>query len=52
VDHVRIPWPDRSMGTKQLIVGLTDSIHQRNFALQSSDSQQGTLAIPLSLTGY
>jgi hypothetical protein len=52
VDHVRIPWPDRSAGPYQLIIGLTDSIHQRSFALQSSDSLQGTLAVPLSLTGY
>jgi 4-amino-4-deoxy-L-arabinose transferase-like glycosyltransferase len=52
VDHVRIPWLDRSAGPYQLIIGLTDSIHQRSFALQSSDSLQGTLAVPLSLTGY
>jgi len=50
VDHVRIPLPDRSMEGYQLIIGLTDSIHQRNFALQSTNSPQGTLAIPLTLT--
>ena len=51
VDHVRIPLPDRPAGNYQLIIGLTDSIHQRNFALQSSDSLSGTLAIPLSWLG-
>jgi 4-amino-4-deoxy-L-arabinose transferase-like glycosyltransferase len=49
VDHVRIPLPARSLGTAQLIVGLTDSIHQRNFALQSSDSPAGTLVIAFAL---
>jgi hypothetical protein len=52
VDHIRIPLLDRSAETYQLIIGLTDSIHQRNFTLQSTDSSQGTLSIPLAMTDH
>jgi 4-amino-4-deoxy-L-arabinose transferase-like glycosyltransferase len=52
VDHVRIPLPGRATGIQQLVIGLTDSIHQRNFALQSGNGSQSTLAIPLPMTGH
>ena len=49
IEHAQIPIPpDLPAGNYQLTIGLFDSVHQRNFALLSPDSPQGTLDITVT----
>ncbi len=51
IEHVQIPIPsDLPSGSYQLIIGLSDSIHKRNFALLSSGSPQGTFEVAVTIT--